>query len=92
MSFGGPSPRCARPDCGDHSLSLPNFEPTREIRRRLAAAQEGAEILEIGGGMSLSHPEVIELLREAGALSFRRVEAWGDGAAWPSSPTACCAA
>ncbi|MBK9644806.1 MAG: radical SAM protein [Deltaproteobacteria bacterium] len=86
VSFRGPSPLLC-PDCGDHPLSLPTFEPTREIRRRLAAAaQEGAEILEIGGGMSLAHPDVIELLREAGALSARRVEAWGDGAALAELP------
>ena len=86
VSFRGPSP-VACPDCGDHGLRLHEPEPTRELRRRLAAAaQEGAEILEIGGGMSLSHPEAIELLREAGALSARRVEAWGDGAALAEVP------
>lgn len=86
VTLRGPSP-AACPDCGDHALSLPAFEPTRALRQRLAAAaQEGAEILEIGGAMSLSHPESIELLREAGALSARRVEAWGDGAALAAIP------
>ncbi|MCK6525650.1 hypothetical protein L6R49_29960, partial [Myxococcota bacterium] len=86
VSLGGPS-AVACPDCGDHALGQPEPEATRGLRRRLAAAaQEGAEILEIGSSMSLAHPEVIELLREAGALSARRVEAWGDGAALAELP------
>ena len=71
-----------------HPLRCPRCAPavkpesTREIRLRLLRwAQEGVPRLVIDGWGSLWHEDALELLRDAGRLSWKEIIIRGDGAA-----------
>lgn len=79
MSFGGP-PVVACPRCGDHHLTRPDPEPTRDIRRRLVRAARHARRLRIADAFSLSHPHAAAMLREC-LLLFDEVAVAGEASA-----------
>lgn len=69
--------RKAAPTPAVVAVRFPKAEPTRAIKMRLVqAAQQGAHTLQIAG--EFTHPDSVELIREALRLSFPRVVLTGN--------------